>query len=126
MKKTTTVFLAVALAVISVFAIALSANADTVVKSGDINNNGEIDMTDYILLKRACFGTYELSEIQKICGDCNQNGVIDTNDYILLKRAHFGTYTFENPEIVIPDTSSSESEGPKYEDDGYYDEVIKP
>lgn len=59
---------------------------------GDVNNNKKIDMTDYILLKRAYFGTYNFDAGQKKRGDCNKNGKIDMTDYILLKRAYFGTY----------------------------------
>ena len=59
---------------------------------GDVNRNDKIDMTDYILLKRAYFGTYTLDADQQKRGDCNKNGKIDMTDYILLKRAYFGTY----------------------------------
>lgn len=164
MKKSINIFLAVVFMVISAFSFVVSANEKNVLKLGDINNNGKIDMTDYILLKRAYFNTYNLSDIQKMCGDCNQNEKIDMTDYILLKRVYFGTFTFQNPDIIISDTSSdsdsadtssdvdasdtssdvdvsdtssdldmpdtssdsSESSGPVYEEDGYYNEVIKP
>ena len=43
---------------------------------GDINDNDKIDMTDYILLKRAYFGTYNFTEIQNLAGDINQNNKI--------------------------------------------------
>ncbi len=65
------------------------------VSLGDINGNIEIDMTDYILLKRAYFGTFDFNEAQKIAGDINKNNKIDMTDYILLKRAYFGTYVIE-------------------------------
>ncbi len=68
---------------------------ETESKLGDINSNGMVDMIDYILLKRAFFGTYDLNEEQEKRGDCNQNGKIDMTDYILLKRAYFGTYVLE-------------------------------
>ncbi len=62
---------------------------------GDINQNGKLDARDYLLLKRAFFGTYELS-----CGldaaDINGNGKLDARDYLLLKRAFFGTYSLNN------------------------------
>ena len=78
---------------------------------GDINGNKKIDMTDYILLKRAYFGTYTLDESQQTKGDINENGKIDMTDYILLKRMYFGTWkTTWEPEInqstqdeVLPD-----------------------
>ncbi len=58
---------------------------------GDINGNGKIDARDYLLLKRAYFGTYTLTCTQETA-DINGNGKIDARDYLLLKRAYFGTY----------------------------------
>ena len=124
MKKIIKTFLAVVFALTSVFTFVVSANADRVLKLGDINNNGNIDPLDYVLLKRAYFGTVQLNDEQTLCGDCNKNSKIDAMDYVLLKRTYFGTTVFQNPDIIISDTNSSE--GPTYEDDGYYDEVIKP
>ncbi len=62
---------------------------------GDVNDNDKIDMTDYILLKRAYFGTYDFDETQNVRGDINKNEKIDMTDYILLKRVYFGTYTIQ-------------------------------
>ena len=45
---------------------------------------------DYVLLKRAYFGTYKLKD--EAVGDINGNGSIDSMDYVFLKRAYFGTY----------------------------------
>ena len=73
---------------------------EPIIKIGDINANEKIDMTDYILLKRAYFGTYTLDESQKARGDINQNGKIDMTDYILLKRMYFGTWIPENGATV--------------------------
>ncbi|MBR5278329.1 MAG: leucine-rich repeat protein [Clostridia bacterium] len=61
---------------------------------GDVNMNGKIDARDYLLLKRAYFGTFKLECPQEIA-DINGNGKIDARDYLLLKRAYFGTYTIE-------------------------------
>ncbi len=61
---------------------------------GDINGNGKIDARDYLLLKRAYFGTYDL-ECDDAIADVNGNGKLDARDYLLLKRAYFGTYTIE-------------------------------
>ena len=62
---------------------------------GDINENQKIDMTDYILLKRNYFGTYDFDADAVKRGDINQNQKIDMTDYILLKRVYFGTYTIK-------------------------------
>ena len=61
--------------------------------TGDINGNGEIDSMDYVLLKRAYFGTYKLKDIA--IGDINGNGEIDSMDYVYLRRAYFGTYVIK-------------------------------
>ena len=61
--------------------------------TGDINGNGEIDSMDYVLLKRAYFGTYKLKDIS--IGDINGNGEIDSMDYVYLRRAYFGTYVIK-------------------------------
>lgn len=63
---------------------------DPEVMKGDINGNKEIDSMDYVLLKRAYFGTYKLKEAS--VGDINGNKEIDSMDYVFLKRAYFGTY----------------------------------
>ena len=66
---------------------------DPKVVKGDINGNGKIDSMDYVLLKRAYFGTYELKDLA--VGDLNDNGKIDSMDYVYLRRAYFGTYTIK-------------------------------
>ena len=66
---------------------------DPDVKKGDVNGNGDIDSMDYVLLKRAYFGTYELKELA--VGDLNDNGKIDSMDYVYLRRAYFGTYVIK-------------------------------
>ena len=60
------------------------------IMKGDINGNKEIDSMDYVLLKRAYFGTYKLKDIA--VGDINDNAEIDSMDYVYLRRAYFGTY----------------------------------
>lgn len=59
---------------------------------GDIYETGYLEPMDYILLKRAYFGTYQLDEGQKKRADINGNGKLDAVDYILIKRAWFDTY----------------------------------
>ncbi len=60
---------------------------------GDINGKDGIDSMDYVLLKRAYFGTYKLSDIR--VGDINGNDEIDSMDYVYLRRAYFGTYVIK-------------------------------
>lgn len=62
---------------------------EPVFERGDVNQNGEIDAMDVTLIKRAYFGTYNLTEEQKKLADMNQNGKIDSMDYVLAKREYF-------------------------------------
>ncbi len=77
----------------TVIAVWESIDNPTTAKKGDINGNGTIDSMDYVLLKRAYFGTYKLSNIS--VGDINNNGSIDSMDYVYLRRAYFGTYVIK-------------------------------
>ncbi len=61
-------------------------------KLGDVNMNGKIDATDYLMIKRAFLGTYDLSDEQMVLADVNGNGEIDATDYLMVKRAFLGTY----------------------------------
>ena len=60
--------------------------------TGDVNADGEIDGTDYLMLKRYVLGTYELADENEQCADVNADGGIDTTDYLMLKRYVLGTY----------------------------------
>lgn len=62
---------------------------------GDIDGNGKVEGTDYMLLKRHILGSRKLTEERLVPADINQNGKIESLDYILLKRAVLGTYTIK-------------------------------
>lgn len=61
---------------------------------GDINDNGRIDMSDYLICRRMIIGTYTPDTKQQKAADVNKNGSADANDYIIIKRVYLGTYTF--------------------------------
>lgn len=62
---------------------------------GDVNDDGEINSVDYMLVRRACAGTYELTEEQELRADVSKNSSIDSIDYILIRRVCAGTYVIE-------------------------------
>lgn len=68
---------------------------ETPTRKGDVNGDGGITSTDYILAKRAVMETYTLSETQIDVCDINGDGVVTATDYIFLKRAVMGTYTIQ-------------------------------
>ncbi len=60
---------------------------------GDINDDGEVDQYDYILVRRQYFETISLDEKQLKRADANCDGIVNQYDYVLVKRAYFETYT---------------------------------
>ncbi len=110
--------------IITAFVGVVSVKAITV---GDINSDGNVNIYDCALLKRAALGFTDLSENQKATADLNSDGLINTFDYILLKRTVLGTLdkdvSFKRKEVIsrgktytvsaaasdtYPDTYSSE------------------
>lgn len=53
---------------------------------GDVNGDGLVDEFDYMLIKSAVMGRYELSEEQEQLADMNDDGEIDVFDCLLVKR----------------------------------------
>ena len=64
---------------------------------GDVNGDGGVDSTDYLLVKRSLLGTYTLGD-RAGYADVNRDGAVDSVDYLLLKRTLLGTYVLpRNP-----------------------------
>lgn len=59
---------------------------------GDLNGNGKIDSTDYLMLKRYCLDTFALTEEQIAAADVNRDGRVNALDYMMVKRAAMGTF----------------------------------
>jgi len=60
---------------------------------GDVDDDGDVDAADYVLVKRAVLKTYELDEEQFAVADVDGDGDVDATDYVLIKRIVLGTYT---------------------------------
>ncbi len=60
---------------------------------GDVNADGQVDSADYLIVKRACFGTYALSEDEEKRANVNGDTAVDSVDYVCVKRIAFGSYT---------------------------------
>ena len=54
--------------------------------SGDIDGDGMVSASDYILIKKCCLGLNPLSGVYKNAADIDGNGKIDSTDYINVKR----------------------------------------
>ena len=67
----------------------------TLVVKGDVNGDGRISGTDYLMVKRYCLGTYDLSEIQYLAADVNMDGEVTAYDYLVIRRHVIGTYNIQ-------------------------------
>lgn len=65
---------------------------DPIGGNGDISGNGEVDVRDYMLLKRYVLQTIELTECQISAADVNCDGGVDARDYMMLKMIVLGKF----------------------------------
>ena len=94
MKKYISIFLLILLIFIDIMASGL----------GDIDGNGKIGVTDYILVRKYILKTNSLTNEQRKLADLNQDGNITSIDYVLLRK-----------KIVSGDTTSVQTQvGKKY------------
>lgn len=63
-----------------------------IVVMGDVDGNGELTSTDYILVKRAYLGTYSINSLAKAAAGVEDGKELRPINYIMVKRAYFGTY----------------------------------
>ncbi len=58
---------------------------------GDVNADGYVNSSDYVMVKRFVFGTATLTSAQQSRADVNEDGKISAVDYIIIKRIALGT-----------------------------------
>ncbi len=60
---------------------------------GDLDFDGAVSATDYMMLKRGFLGTFEMSAVQTKGADVDGDGAVTARDYMIAKRVVLGTYT---------------------------------
>lgn len=65
----------------------------TVVVSGDVDGNGDIDTTDYMRIKSAMLGGFSLDRAQEKAADVDGSHNLDNTDYLRIKSQFLGNYT---------------------------------
>lgn len=60
---------------------------------GDVDGNGACELRDYMMVKRAFLGTFELSADELARADVDGDGKLLAVDYMKVKRYILGTYT---------------------------------
>ena len=72
---------------------------------GDANGDGKVSSLDYVVIKRAVLGRYELSEAGFAAADVNFDGRVNAMDYVIVKRVVLGTAVFPHrhdyEEVVV-------------------------
>ncbi len=87
LKKCAALLLAISMLIISAIAVFPASAA----VEGDVNGDGKVNVTDYLLVKRCVLGTKTLTSSQKTVADIDKDGDVDSIDYIMLKRMVLGT-----------------------------------
>lgn len=65
----------------------------TLVVKGDVDGNGKIDTSDYLLAKRICFSTFVPTKAELFAVAITDGIKVTSTDYMMLKRHCFGTLT---------------------------------
>ena len=68
----------------------------TIIIRGDVNGDGKITSSDYVLIKNHIMGTSKLSDIKKRGADVNKDGKVSSSDYVLIKNHIMGYSTIKN------------------------------
>ena len=62
-------------------------------KLADVNNDGNITASDYVLIKNHIMGSTSLNDTAKSAADVNRDGTISASDYVLVKNYIMGMIT---------------------------------
>lgn len=117
------------MAVIAVLAVLLSVTVLTVSASrirGDVDRSGALSSSDVRTMMRYMLGNRSLSAEEWELADCDGNGRVDTLD----ARYVYATILSGETPATLPTTTTTvatttTTKSP-FDDDGYYDEVVKP
>ena len=66
-----------------------ASRAYTAIVSGDLDRDGEVTITDMLMVKSAILGA-ELTDMATIAGDANFDGEVDITDFLVLKSSLLG------------------------------------
>ena len=67
----------------------------TIAVLGDVDGNGELDVTDYMRVKAAILKKVQLTPAQVAAADVDGTGLVNTTDYMRIKSHFLGTYDLE-------------------------------
>ena len=53
---------------------------------GDVNGDGKIAASDYVMIKNHIMDIKKLSDFEKVCADVNHDGKVLATDYVAIKN----------------------------------------
>ncbi len=83
---------------------------------GDVDGDGKITSMDYLYVKRAVLGNYDLTPTQRRAAEVKDGEEMRAISYIKVKRAYFASYDINKPYTCEPYEASGSSG-----DDGWSD-----
>ncbi len=64
----------------------------TAVVMGDVDGDSAINSTDFMRVRRAYLGAYELTDVAFKAADVNNDGVVNSTDFMRIRRHFLATY----------------------------------
>ncbi len=72
--------------------IALGSKKYTAVIKGDVSCDGNVNSTDFMQIKRAYLGLYELDDMQARAADTDADGDVNSTDFMQIRRHFLGLF----------------------------------
>ncbi len=116
-RSFTSLLLAVCLTLTTLLCVCVMPDTRAAVL-GDIDQNGALDSRDARLLLSHIVKSDPLPADKTALADCRADGVLDTNDVYEMLLFIMGIKTA--PAVTTTTTR------PSLDDDGYYDQIVKP
>ena len=73
------------------YTVTIDGKTYTAVKYGDVNGDGNVKATDYVLIKNYIMNGSALGDIYKLAADTNKDGNVKATDYVQIKNYIMGT-----------------------------------
>lgn len=91
---------------------------------GDVNQNDALDSDDVRVMMKYMVGNRPLSAEERVIADCDGDGRVNTRDI----RRVLSAITSDEPLSTLPTTTTTTTTTtrPSLDDEGYYDDVVKP
>ncbi|MBO4453284.1 MAG: dockerin type I repeat-containing protein, partial [Clostridia bacterium] len=123
MKKVIIKIIGAILTVALLLPVVAVLNTGAMRRYGDVDGDGNVGSVDYLMVKRAVLGSFDLNEIQTVAADVDKSGAVGAVDYLIIKRTVLGSYDlteyFDDSAVHIHQYVAGETVDPGCETRGY-------